>query len=432
MGAMFLFGLLTYYRIRLWRKKLEDGILSKFLCKFYIMLGCSAILIDLFDVMEPITDSSYISTLYLLCCIIIGIDGFINFSNKNLQHLITQRRGIYLIEIFLIVSQLLAIIFFLPFVISALTGDLGENRLMLESRMAELGSHGFINTFAGIVSQLFPFTLVFSAVRLAQGHSRVWDELFAYLLIFASFSYIFYILAYVGRDGVVFWILTFVLVYVIFFPYIPKVRRHRIYSIGLTTGGLMVIPFMMITISRFENWNHGIAWSITEYFGLQINTFSDYFNIDRPLTLGAANFSLFLKMLCEVTSSLCFKWEDIRPGVLEIYLNQGVQPWLFGTYISDFSGDFGYFGAFFLFVFFFCLCRKIAYRPRSDKQMTMSRLLLIIFLFLIPYWGVFYFRYSIANSAILTNLAFIFITYLINRKAISKLGHRKLYQELVR
>lgn len=295
--------------------------------------------------------------------------------------------------------------------------------------MNQLASYGLINTFAGTVSQLFPFTLVFSAVRLAQPHSRNSDEWRAYLLIFASLSYVFYILAYVGRDGIVYWIMTLILVYTLFFPYLSKTRRRRILSIGIVGAGFMAIPLLMITISRFANSDHGSAWSIVEYFGLQINTFSDYFSIDRPITFGAANFSMIPDFLCNISGSPCVKWDNVKPDVFEIYLNQGVQPWLFATFVSDLAGDFGYVGTIILLIFYSLFCRKIACDSKKGKSMTMSRLLLVFFLFLIPFWGLFYFRYSIANFAIITNLLFIFLTSLMNR---STYQARKIYPIQIR
>ncbi len=35
--------------------------------------------------------------------------------------------------------------------------------------------------------------------------------------------------------------------------------------------------------------------------------------------------------------------------------------------------------------------------------MTVARMLLVMFLFLVPYWGVFYFRFSIINGFIVVN-----------------------------
>lgn len=112
MGAIFLLGLLVYYNIRFRQSKTEEAVLAKLLCKFYIFLGCSATLITFANITHTVHSSNYFSTLYLLICIIVTIDGFINFSIKNLRDVIIQRQGNNIIEIFLIVSQIFAILFF--------------------------------------------------------------------------------------------------------------------------------------------------------------------------------------------------------------------------------------------------------------------------------------------------------------------------------
>ena len=40
---------------------------------------------------------------------------------------------------------------------------------------------------------------------------------------------------------------------------------------------------------------------------------------------------------------------------------------------------------------------------------------MVMFFFLVPYWGVFYFRFSIANGFIVVNLAFISFVWLLQK-----------------
>jgi uncharacterized membrane protein YqaE (UPF0057 family) len=46
--------------------------------------------------------------------------------------------------------------------------------------------------------------------------------------------------------------------------------------------------------------------------------------------------------------------------------------------------------------------------------MTISRLLLILFLFLVPYWGIFYFRFGISNGYIIVNVVFVFLAWILD------------------
>ena len=64
---------------------------------------------------------------------------------------------------------------------------------------------------------------------------------------------------------------------------------------------------------------------------------------------------------------------------------------------------------------FALLCHVASRTQHGRRPMTIARLLLVMFLFLVPYWGVFYFRFSIANGFIVVNLAFIAFVWLLQK-----------------
>jgi len=97
---------------------------------------------------------------------------------------------------------------------------------------------------------------------------------------------------------------------------------------------------------------------------------------------------------------------DIKDVVFQQYLNQGKEPWLFGTFVSDFVGDFGNAGALILISVFSIICAVVSDRI-PGKAFSLARLLLTLLLYLVPFWGVFYFRFSISNGYIIVNLLFI-------------------------
>jgi hypothetical protein len=178
----------------------------------------------------------------------------------------------------------------------------------------------------------------------------------------------------------------------------------------------MMTPLLVITIARFINSDYGIWWSVLDYFGSQLNTFSDYSSIDRPVTLGASNFPMFKYALCKATFTHdCIKWEDLKPVVFEQYLAQGKEPWLFGTYVSDFVGDFGHLITLLIFSIFALICRVVCNSNDVVRPMTLPRLLLGLFLYLVPYWGVFYFRFSIVNGFIVVNILFVLFVFILQR-----------------
>ena len=413
MAALFCLGLLLYFLFVFRAKITGSPELAMLLWLIYFALGVSAMIIAATDVLKPVFSPNYLSALFLLLCVLIGISGFLGFRAKALGNVIVSIRNQGLIEGFLIGSQAYAILFFLPFAIMSLTGDAKENRLDLANKMDLMGSFGLFNTFAGAASQLFAVSLVLACIRVAQPAGGGRSMARAVVLIVASLSYVVYILAYVGRDGVVYWLMTALAIFLIFKAHIPGYLRHKIVAFGTTLGAVMLLPFLLITVARFADWDHGTAWSFLEYFGAQIHTFSDFSSIERPLTLGIMNFSMFVSAGCSVVGLLCDDWSGLKELIFEQYLVQGKEPWLFGTYVSDFVGDFGFVGALVALSLFALICHLVCNRRGGREPLTLSRLLLIVFLFLTPYWGVFYFRFGIINGFIVVNLAFVLFVRLL-------------------
>jgi hypothetical protein len=392
------------------------SLLAWLLWLVYFGLGASAALIAMADVLQPVYPPNYHSVIFMLLCVVISISGFSKFRSSSVQRAIHAIPCQRLIENVLVMSQFAAIMFFTPFAASSLAGDANENRLELASKMELLGSYGLLNTAAGAASQLFVFSLVMAFIRLSEPALTKQALSRAALLLGASLSYVVYILAYVGRDGVVYWLMTVVMMNFIFRPQLGMRARKYIFFVGLVLSAILLIPFTVITLARFIDSEYGSAWSILDYFGSQINNFSDYSSIDRPLTLGAANFPMFISAACSSIGLDCPVWGDVRDIIFEQYLSQNKAPWLFGTFISDFVGDFGYWGTLALLIPFALLCNRLCSTNTPDYTFTLARLLLIVFLFLVPYWGVFYFRFSIINGFIIVNLAFILFVKLLHRR----------------
>ena len=413
MGALFLAGLLAYFAYTFARRRASGGELARLLWWMYLALGVSATFISFTGVLQPVFDPNYESTLYLLLCVTLSIWGFRRFSSDQLSIASYRFRGQGLVEVFLIATQFAAIAFFLPFAISSLTGDPNENRLDLASKSELLGSYGLWNTAAGAASQLFSSSLIMAAIRLSQRDRQHDAYPRALLLLLASLSYVIYILAYVGRDGIVYWLMTVLMVYMVFKSHLPARARSFVIGFSLAVLGALLVPFVAITVARFSGTDHGSAWSVLDYFGTQIQTFSDYSTLDRPLTLGVMNFPKFIDAGCYLAGIECPSWDDLREVTFEVYLAQGKEPWLFGTFVSDFVGDFGYWGAFILIACFALISHRLCSKSAGGQPIPLPRLFLILFMFLVPYWGIFFFRFSIVNGFIVVNLAFIVMVRLL-------------------
>lgn len=407
MSAIFTVGLGLYYRLYLRRHVRAGSTLAALLLWVYLCLGVSAVFIEIADGIEPVYAPNHGAILTLLLAILISITGFARFRWQNVQIGPPTFRGAWLIENLLIVAQFAAIAFFLPFAIESLTGDVNMNRLLLDEKMERLAAYGILNTMASAASQLFSSSLVLAFCRLSAMPGQGRNVRRAALLLIASLSYVVYILAYVGRDGVIYWLMTAGMVFLVFRHKMNPLDRVKISIVGACCAVVILVPFMMITISRFFDADQGGAWSIFRYFGMQLINFSDYSSINRPATHGIANFPMFANPVCTLLDLNCDSWPDVKEHVFDLYLEQGVEPWLFGTFVSDLAADFGNHGAVLAVLLYAILCDRVITRFRGLHGYSLARLLLILFLVLLPYWGVFYFRFAISNGYIVVNLFFI-------------------------
>lgn len=420
MAILYLTVLLFYYQVTLKGRVNNGSILARILWGIYFILGLSAAFIELTNGISPIFEPNYWSVLVLLTGILLSISGFLGFRKQYVLQMPNCISSQNSIEFFLIISQLLSIVFFLPFAAMSLIGDQNENRLLIGDKIELLGSYGLLNTFAGAACQLFSASLIFAFMRLRDTDRNIYNIHRAYALIFSSLSYVVYILAYVGRDGVVYWVMNYFALYFLFKDSINIATKKKMRVIMYIILAMLLIPFVIITISRFSNAQISLGWSLFEYFGAQIINFSDFSSIDRPLTHGVQNFPMFFSWACEFFGVNYIGWSDLRDPVFQIYLNQGKAPWVFGTFVSDFVGDFGEAGALLLLSVISLLTSCLCSIRKSYGYYTLPRFLLIFFIFLIPYWGVFYFRFSIVNGYIVVNLLFIFVVYLMNCKRRSR------------
>lgn len=414
MAAIFCAGLLVYYAWVFQGKAAGSSILARLLWLIYFALGCSALIIALTGILEPVFDPNYPAALFMLACILVSISGFLGFRATAVREVIATVRGQGAIEALLLALQTFSIAFFMPFSLSSLSGDVAANRLEVSSKAEVLATYGLINTTAGLGSHLFMASLVMAAIRLCQPQGGGYSLGRAILLMFGSLSYVMYVLAYVGRDGSIYWLMTALLVFLVFREQMPATVRRKIIVLGASLGVLVLLPLMVITTSRFSQTDFGVGGSLFEYFGSQLHHFSDFASITRPVTDGSMNFPMVTQAYCSMFGNFrCETWADIRPYIFGQYLGQGKAPWLFGTYVSDFVADFGYTGTFLFVLIFSFLCHRACVGRDHLARLTLSRLLLILFYFLTPYWGVFYFRFGIINSFLLVNLAFIALVWMI-------------------
>lgn len=379
--------IIAVFSLYQYKNKLVFGAVS-FIISVYIVMSLCAIVLYLLGENRNSFDIQLEPMLYLSLCFFIAFYGFFSYTDSQHYVLVIENKLLLKwLEIFQIFTSIGAIFFFSYFAFSALSGNIADNRIDIQYRQENLGSYALLNTFFSLIGNLFVLSIMLVFVNLAtigRGGSRFR----ARLLLVLSSVYIFYILAYVGRDGFVYWIFSFVFLYLIFKDFIPVVERKSVIKWIFIVAIPAFFAFMAITLSRFKNDSFLIP--LLDYAGSQVFYFNDHYLVDPPMQMGLLNFKQFLD-LGAVLSGNEQPFFD-RYEWFKFYTDRNVVPWVFSTYIGSFFHDFGRIGTL-LLVTFISIFTHISLRSRKKiGGFTFSNLIIFFVLSQIVLWGVFYYR----------------------------------------
>ncbi|HEX2721932.1 MAG TPA: O-antigen polymerase, partial [Gemmatimonadaceae bacterium] len=218
----------------------------------------------------------------------------------------------------------------------------------------------------------------------------------AKLLLAVSSVNIVYTIAYVGRDGLVFWLFTFVFLYLMFRDYLPRREMSWVKRIARLIVIPAIIGFSLITISRFSDKDDSslaeqgsvLEWLFV-YAGSQIFNFSEQYVLNAAPTGGVVYFNEVLKLTGKAAGSDAPPPRDDWWGD---YTSYGVEPWRFQTFIGSFVIDFSRMGALILTVALAAFTRLSLRRQARSGVFSFSAMLCFLMLSQVVLFGVFYYR----------------------------------------
>jgi oligosaccharide repeat unit polymerase len=348
----------------------------------------------------------FISSIVFCVLLFLFLSPFLSFREDLINKIVLPNsRFLYVFSIIVCGVSLFSLIYFIPSSIIAIrTPDIQAARYALLEGDT-LVSHSIFNTIAGTAASFYQIPIVlFFIYQILERH---W--LLKVMLLVSSFSYTFFVLSYYGRDGILFFILSFIGLFGFFKPFLTVVFRKKIwfFFIFLVIGGL--VPFLILTFSRFGDQSFR---AIISYMGQGFPNFCLMYNAKAPITYGNV-FPLFRDLLGlpEVVDS------SIQKDVLE---SSGTFTWVFGTFLKSFVLCFGVFGTFILgFIFQFIFKHTV-----SKKIIFSFANLLIYFLyFQIFFQGVFYYRQYDRVGNLLIIVSFL-LYFVFNLKI--KLGRKNI------
>ena len=392
-----------------YQRKRERVDVVTYLFFVYLLMCVSSMLMYYSGLFPGVYKISLEAMTYLSFCFIIIFYGFYNYNDHGFSAIKINNHTVYkYVENTILVGGLGSLIFFFPFAMQNLSGDVRVNRMLNKDIIqVELSGYGIINSLFSLFSSLFILSLLFAFINYAAGpkHRRK-----AFLMLVSSFSFVFYILAYTGRDGVVFWLMSFIFIYLIMKDYLNKELQKNIKRLFLLIIPIVMVPFIIITIARFSS-GVGLLWQIVSYMGQQIKNFNDVYLANASITYGRGAFPLFADWLSRLNLI-----SGSNEAILEykFFSNYaGVNTWVFKTYIGSFLNNFGKVGTVFILLLLTYFSRKIFKKTIQNQTFNLSSMIIYILLYQNVLWGVFYFRFSLNNIYL---VAMLLIAIVLNYK----------------
>lgn len=346
-----------------------------------ILLGiytiCSAFAIgDLYidDYTQPF-DSRYWGPMFffLLTLIFFLLPARIFNETKTHSLVLPSKEFLDVFSTVLIVLSFFSIIFFSSTVSMIFRGDLGELRNDLYAGN-EYVEAGLANTIASVSSSLYVVAILLFFIYSALGGSKIR----CFLLLVSSISEPMHVLAYVGRDGIVFWLFSFLFLYAFFKPFLSDKTNKTILKTFVMSSAALLIPFILISISRFAGKDIGTQGSFISYLGQSFINGPLFFGIENPPYNRGASFKLFCDLIGITPYDL---------GMIEI---GDWMSWHFSTFVVSLCINFGLLGTYLVGVMMLIVF-SVIFGVKQNK-MHMSQMFIYILYFHIIGEGVFYFR----------------------------------------
>jgi len=268
-----------------------------------------------------------------------------------------------------------AFVYFLPIAISIF--GLESNSMVRYEIVA--GNHPFIentifNTVAGSWATFFLVPMVIGFVNLLNGR-----RVLGLSLIFASSCYVVFVLAYFGRDGVLFWLLAVVMTFLSLAHLFDDNVKRYVLRVVTAVGVCSIAAFFYITHQRFSE-EGSLLLAVLDYYGQPFINFSRIYGGIDPVW-GGFTFGPIYTLV---------HGSPLDPSGLEAQIESlGSYTWVFGSFVNNLYIDFGSFGT--LLLIFSVVLIAMCFLS-GGRHIRLGSFLFYIFFTQMLVQSVFYFR----------------------------------------
>lgn len=371
---------------------------SNILLGLYLMsTACGIGLLYIADYTDPFKDKIWWCVLAFDITLILFLLPFKRFNENKVENIVLpNRKTLDFLSNGIIILSIYAIIYYVGsarYVLSM--SDLSMARNAMVAGEETYIEAGFMNTIASVSSSLYVFALLFFFIYTAIGG----NETRRFLLLISSFSEPLHILSFVGRDGIVFWIFSFVFLYSFFYRFLSKENNKIIRKSFLYIVVIFAIPFFMISTSRFGSSQTGVEGSIISYLGQGTVNGPLQFGLDpMPYTHGSG-FPLF------------YEFTGIpKPHSIGLTEIGDWKSWTFATFVGGFLLNFGFVG-----MYVVCLVMLVFFNwtvGKAKRNLSLDKIIIYLLYFIVIGEGVFYFRHYTRGGNLFIIICLLFAFYL--------------------
>jgi oligosaccharide repeat unit polymerase len=297
-----------------------------------------------------------------------------------------------------------AFVYLLPFALTAVTTGATEVRQNLAVERSSVLPETVLTTIAVAVAMFYVvYTALFFAMLQKPLH---W--LYKVSLFLGSTLYVLASLCFTGRDGVVFFVLTYVFFYFLFKDSLVDAYRKRVrFFMTLVIGSFLPL-LIVFTLQRFGDSggesNNRLLVGTLGYIGQQPYVFAE--TIERQIHFYEGNLRFPL-----IQQAFFDYKEIVRTEVYE---------WSFGTFLTDFYTVQGWISLFLLSLLLFVFFYRGLRPARAENPY--AYLLLLCFYFQFISQGVFYFRLGMRAGNIYIVLVLL-LYYIAKRVSVYRISH---------
>ena len=391
------FMILAVYLIR----KNKGIDICAFIIMIYAFSALMSILLDIFGVYE--IDGVYekipispIATVAYCALITLAVIPFRKIRSLDLQEIDIQKN--WLVDF---LSWLLIFTFFITIfntfthLDTILQSDLKEVRDEVYSNTKQVKVTGIQWLLAlpeTLFSQFSPIAILLYFVNIATNKK---STLFNWLLLLSSLTPVVTAILIAGRTQPIYWFLSFMALYILFRPMMGQQQRRKSLMPFAVFGGVVGLYVAAVTVARFAMADiaddTGTFDSLLAYSGQSFVNFNYFFR-------EYSAHGIHLDRIFPITNYFIWhpgwKLEDYRDM---IWSESGLDIGVFFTFLGDLMIDLGHFGMVAYVLVFYLVCTYVCRSANNKGTITLSRLLVILLLFLIPLQGIFYYSYYKVN-----------------------------------